>query len=548
MKTPPTHSRTVFVLLRGGKYFSFGLLVILGLIVLLLLGISLKGRWDLVVTKKQLLAQGEKLTLAELTPPLVPDAENFFADPMWVELEDLVPSNDNLGTLTPRIPKGERQLDGLSRLLTEEESATLAREFPEFASLLAQAPEIGASRKARNAAEKEPDVDRKRTAEFILAVQTAADPLLTRILTLTERTGANFPIRARDRSAADLWPMQYLLSVGQFLGLKAWAEIELGQADAARRHISAMLRLSDILVTDPMLFSLMVRTSLVSIALLPVNEGIKSHLWTDTDLREFENRLAPIDLQSGRILALRGERGGLNEMINPSFSPFPQATGAGAPLKRALPQLQGFFPQLALHGYLQIFGPGDQAAFNQIIQAAIVAAQGSETLPPQDSAMFPGDFHKNRGPWFFTHIITSLSLPALAGNAERIAQVQTQIDQTRIACALERFRIAQGEYPKTLTALVPHFLAIPLLDGINGRPMSYHRLPNGEFLLFGPGRRCAPPCHRFTGDLWIKTMEWMGDRLRRPREHVDLRDTRGIEPGRLENCRSGHVDGDIVDL
>src|SRR5262249_50046251 len=67
------------------------------------------------------------------------------------------------------------------------------------------------------------------------------------------------------------------------------------------------------------------------------------------------------------------------------------------------------------------------------------------------------------------------------------AHSQTEINQALIACALERFRLAHGEYPENLGALVPQFLdAIPH-DVIGGRPLNYRRASEGTFVLYSVG-------------------------------------------------------------
>jgi hypothetical protein len=46
------------------------------------------------------------------------------------------------------------------------------------------------------------------------------------------------------------------------------------------------------------------------------------------------------------------------------------------------------------------------------------------------------------------------------------------VDQARIACALERYRLANGKYPAALADLIPRFLDKIPADVITGKPMS----------------------------------------------------------------------------
>ena len=56
-----------------------------------------------------------------------------------------------------------------------------------------------------------------------------------------------------------------------------------------------------------------------------------------------------------------------------------------------------------------------------------------------------------------------------------------------MAIALERFRLAQGEYPGTLDALPPRYIEKVPQDIINGEPLHYRRFFDGKFLLYSVG-------------------------------------------------------------
>lgn len=64
---------------------------------------------------------------------------------------------------------------------------------------------------------------------------------------------------------------------------------------------------------------------------------------------------------------------------------------------------------------------------------------------------------------------------------------QTKAHQAQIACALERYRLARGEYPEKLDALTPQFIANIPHDIIGGQPLHYRRTADGKFLLYSVG-------------------------------------------------------------
>ena len=56
-----------------------------------------------------------------------------------------------------------------------------------------------------------------------------------------------------------------------------------------------------------------------------------------------------------------------------------------------------------------------------------------------------------------------------------------------MACALERYRLANGQFPENLQALVPRFIAHLPNDVITGEPFKYRRAGDGRFVLYSVG-------------------------------------------------------------
>jgi hypothetical protein len=109
---------------------------------------------------------------------------------------------------------------------------------------------------------------------------------------------------------------------------------------------------------------------------------------------------------------------------------------------------------------------------NQVIFANKAVAAGKESHA------------LDRGPFGF---VASLGQGDFERGCQLTAHNQTEINQALIACALERFRIARGDYPETLDALVPQFLDTIPHDVIGGQPLHYHRGVGGTFVLYSIG-------------------------------------------------------------
>jgi hypothetical protein len=81
-------------------------------------------------------------------------------------------------------------------------------------------------------------------------------------------------------------------------------------------------------------------------------------------------------------------------------------------------------------------------------------------------------------------IATTMSLGSMPA---RVAAAQTCANQIALACALERYRLANGRYPETLNALTPRFIARAPNDVITGQPYKYRLAANGQFVLYSVG-------------------------------------------------------------
>src|SRR5262249_31647948 len=75
---------------------------------------------------------------------------------------------------------------------------------------------------------------------------------------------------------------------------------------------------------------------------------------------------------------------------------------------------------------------------------------------------------RRMGPY---NIFAKLLLPDITGFCMRDARAQTFIDETRLAIALERCRMAHNEIPDSLSALVPQFIPQVPNDLFDGQPL-----------------------------------------------------------------------------
>jgi type II secretory pathway pseudopilin PulG len=90
-----------------------------------------------------------------------------------------------------------------------------------------------------------------------------------------------------------------------------------------------------------------------------------------------------------------------------------------------------------------------------------------------------------------------MMFPAIGSAVKKFAIAQASVDLARVAGALERYRLAHGQYPETLDALVPQFIEKLPHDIIGGQPLHYRRTDgppsqgsgaaSGKFVLYSIG-------------------------------------------------------------
>jgi len=84
-------------------------------------------------------------------------------------------------------------------------------------------------------------------------------------------------------------------------------------------------------------------------------------------------------------------------------------------------------------------------------------------------------------------IFAKMLMPVFSHIPQITAFTQSEVDMAMVACALERYRLAQGQYPEQLNALVPRFVAVLPHDIINGQALKYRLTTNGRFILYSVG-------------------------------------------------------------
>ena len=466
-------------------FFKWLGLAILALALLLLsyfLGIFGWQKWTGIQNWKQaqseLRAQGEKLTFAELvTAKPVPDSENFYGDPLWKDVWDAAAAKPTT-VKDPNLESHKLQwaIKRWETPLSINELAQLNALFPS-SNYPASLKRRDAALRLETSLNSPTGENKEQTARLLLEISTPAEPILNRLAELIKRPASYLPLHYVAGVNMALPHVPPILSLGRLLGAKAAAELTLGNTQASATDIETLLQLTDVL-KEPILITLVVREALLKATLETLNRGIAIHAWSDEQLRNFQVLLTGKDFIHSRSVAYSGERACVDESSLLNISEMDGLSEKQSPVVT----------------WAQFFNEeGEKAFYDLWIQQFINLLRNqpkeglnAKTLPPLVVASDKPKTLKE-----ITYQLKKLAVlfhqGPLRGGIKRTTETQTAVNQSLIACALERYRLAHGSYPSSLDALVPEYLAAIAKELTTGEPMHYRLLDDGRFLLWSVG-------------------------------------------------------------
>jgi len=452
------------------RWLAFALVVLLSLAVLAAAWISHEGRQRLAAVRAELLARGEKLTLVELAPPPIPDAVNFFADPIWQSLPPESDEERQHATTRYRGPIG-----ALDTPITDAERAAFGRLFPGASVKNDEESRVRTCCQLAHSLADTQALGRREQAAQILDSIGSFTPELERIHRLLDRGAARYPIDyAYNPWAKRFDPYPGIHDIGKVLFARAMAGIALGDGEASARDATDLIRLAETARLDPLLYSQMTRASLLSMAIHVIKFGTAAHVWSDEQLARIEARLRPINILAGVALGFRGDRGLHNQILERFHS--------GRKSQDAEVWRSSGWDSPAGIAYLTVFGPGDQAALNADVQRIVELADRAEEegFDPEKITAISQERH------WMPRTFRDTFLDLLAGNFAVAAEQQDELSQARIALALERYLLRRGHYPEGLAELAPDDLLTLPLSVHSLEPMRYERTTPDHFVLAAP--------------------------------------------------------------
>jgi tetratricopeptide (TPR) repeat protein len=419
-------------------------------------------------------AKGEKFDWQAFVPPSAPNDQNFFTAPIFTNMR-----NDKI----IMSPNGD---DGGPAFHSDASRSGYAIYRMQVTDLQAWQNYYRHQTNADMLKQFSTRPQMQTPAADVLFALGKLDSAVEELREASQRPYASVPLNYADGfdSVSTLLPgLAELKRCSRVLQLRAVAELTDGQSAKALDDVKLLLYLNDSLRNSPFLISHLVRMAIVAIGLQPIWEGLAEYKWSDAQLVALETELGKLDFLADYEFAMRGERAFAiasfenQRRTRESISGFVTVQGNSELVTNKLTLMpSAYFDQ-------------NELTFARMHQQWILPLvdTNSRTVSPAalqraENSVLAG--LKHYSPY---KVQAQMVFPAIGNAVKRFAAIQASIDLARVACALERYRLAHGEYPETLDALAPQFIEKLPHDIINGQPLHYRRTDDRQFILYSVG-------------------------------------------------------------
>lgn len=274
-------------------------------------------------------------------------------------------------------------------------------------------------------------------------------------------------------------------ALAQRLSAMAHCHLLLGQPEEALGDLTPINDICRRVLEENQLMTLvsaMINVAARGLEANVISDGLQTHAWREPQLAALAAQLRPINLLLPVKKGFEGERFA-TEFYLSTLTPAEFFRSWDGPPRPGTSK-NAFLPKLIPQGW----------SYQNMLTAEDVYSSLIVSLDPTNQIVFPdrensheSQFETRLSHWSPYSFILRMVIPNFSKTCRTTALNQTKVNQTLIACALERYRLAHGEYPQTLDALVPEFIdAIPH-DVIGGQPPHYSRNADGSFLLYSIG-------------------------------------------------------------
>jgi len=403
-----------------------------------------KRAWE--QTKAQLQATGFNQKWEDYVPPLVPDDQNFFKAP---KMQERFVGRKSRNAFT--VPSTNENTSTVGAATNSIVTEAQARDYIAWSDHLT--PDLDLLREALKRPYARMDGDYSEPANVPIP---------------------NF-VAAREYA--------------RVLAQRAHCEFLLHEPDAALQQLTLihdMCRMFQGAPTGkPMtLVAAMINVAVAGLYVDVIGEGFKLHAWQEPQLAALEKQLRNIELPtlvgeafhheevfSSTIL----ERSSRNVLIKLFLAPPSDRSSFqnGVALFLTYAPRGWFYQNMAVRASLttRYFDRVDS------IKDSVSPSRQNEMTRSMETVF------GRLSPYKF---LAAINTPNFSRATQRMAYNQNQANMALVACALERYRLANGSYPESLDVLAPQYIGKLPHDIINGGDLKYRR-ENNTFVLYSIG-------------------------------------------------------------
>ncbi|MDR0534071.1 MAG: hypothetical protein LBH01_08960 [Verrucomicrobiales bacterium] len=456
---------------RWFKWLFISLGVLAALIVIFYLEENWRGAREWAKVSAELKARGYPLTVKETIPPPIPDEDNVAAAPIFAELFDANGGENKEARLAKAVP-----------------FKTTPKILPVFIR-----GEIGDLRFYFEQGEF--TMTEQEAAHKILAeLDKEWMPLLAEIAEALKCPQCRWPLAYEKGFAMRMPQVDACLKISKVLTLRAICRLELGQSKEAVDDLVTIFHLAQVTEKYPQSISVLSSLMERGLAIDVFWNGCVRKQWKQEDLNRLQSLFADIDnlkpqkrtslIDCGYFLSMQPMAKKELRNIKSSTSLINSGSIEAGFLGKILVLIWKIRP----HGwedldccvYLKYIMSAEELIDEPSARIDILKAK--QLVVDMNARFSCGNTRTAAMTPLSSLFVSSLVIPMIT-----CARIETQSKIGELSCALERYRLANGEVPDKLEALMPRYLDKLPVQVVNGEPFIYRKVGARDYMLYSVG-------------------------------------------------------------
>ena len=284
-----------------------------------------------------------------------------------------------------------------------------------------------------------------------------------------------------------------LRTVAQMLSQRAQCYLLLGQPEAAWHELTLVRGLCRLLEGSPpgkatTLVEAMIDVAITGLYTSVIEDGLRLRAWREPELVTMQHQLKDLNLLPLLRESMNAERAAACRTFETTpVAEFKKMFFLGEEPRDLWGKLKNprfLFIGLTPRGW--IYQNMCAIALRDQLISELVDVPNGQALPRKTDEIVD-QLQTAVGHFTPYTFLGAAVVPNFLKAAQTMARNQTLANEAFVACGLERYRLAHGQYPETLEALVPQFAEKLPHDIIGGQPLKYRRTADSQFVLYSVG-------------------------------------------------------------